>query len=228
MTLIIGIKCKDGVVLGADGAATVTDSQLQPTIQMAVKKKRREPPKPRAEEWHLDDDVVPAKGKPPAKEPAPVQPLAPAIGEATADWSHAELIDRLRQRGVRVMVANTSMGSAHGPAMYFFKTGSEVTKKYELDGTPLCAPQWWAGAAYVRKCKSARSAKDVAGVNRDLWNRQRLRGDMSAGGVLNALGGKAGQRMPTTDVTGESAFAWNSFLFVGCPLYLAEIRKALP
>jgi ATP-dependent protease HslVU (ClpYQ) peptidase subunit len=39
MTLIIGIRCKEGVVLGADGAATLTNAQLQPTIQMPVKRK---------------------------------------------------------------------------------------------------------------------------------------------------------------------------------------------
>jgi 20S proteasome alpha/beta subunit len=40
MTLIIGIKCKDGVVLGADGAATL-GYMGEPTIRQQVRKKLR-------------------------------------------------------------------------------------------------------------------------------------------------------------------------------------------
>jgi 20S proteasome alpha/beta subunit len=38
MTLIIGIKCKDGVVLGADGATTFTNVVGQPTVTVPAKK----------------------------------------------------------------------------------------------------------------------------------------------------------------------------------------------
>src|SRR5262245_40963074 len=39
MTLIIAVKCKDGAVLGADGAATITNALNQPTIQQPVRQK---------------------------------------------------------------------------------------------------------------------------------------------------------------------------------------------
>lgn len=39
MTLIVGIKCEDGIALGADGAATFTVGMGQPTIRQPVKRK---------------------------------------------------------------------------------------------------------------------------------------------------------------------------------------------
>jgi hypothetical protein len=41
MTLIVGIKCESGVVLGADGVATRVDSDRRSTVQLSVKQKIR-------------------------------------------------------------------------------------------------------------------------------------------------------------------------------------------
>jgi hypothetical protein len=41
MTLIVGIKCEGGVVLGADGVATRVDSDRRSTVQLSVKQKIR-------------------------------------------------------------------------------------------------------------------------------------------------------------------------------------------
>ena len=38
MTLIIGIQCEDGIVLGADGAATLATSLGAGTVRQSVKK----------------------------------------------------------------------------------------------------------------------------------------------------------------------------------------------
>jgi hypothetical protein len=122
-----------------------------------------------------DESVVKERGK---KRRVVVEEDEPAPDTNYEAWSHKDLLAHLASRGLSLVTDGARRGLAHGPAMYFGKKGS-VPSHVLLDGVPVTSSHY-KGIAYVQQRKSAREAKDEAGIlgdNAFAWHRFLFAGD---------------------------------------------------